>query len=379
MSIRITYRRLFQLSVRHNYFSDENEEQIVLTPSAGTQSKMRGGRMLMKRIRNQYFVSYYAGQDGVTPLVNLGQNLILEFLILVKAKSEFIKRSNLDDGVKSFIGSSFVLFENDPASASTDETNPEVITHRVLDGVRPRLFTFDLHITAPPPTVDFTVRDANGNAVSVGFENDGTPLPTTITLTPNADGNISQQIDLRSLAEGVYEITVNQGLTIFHQSEIYVSNDYTANQDLLGVLRLNYDDVTAHLYGNTEHYAMQFIRKETLWKYLVVNQNGEVDMTTHTLTIVNGSGAVSPYPNASFNPVGAIPHPDIAVNGNQTAVFISDQSLPYFENPLLSLSLLKQQGANPVEQVIQHLPNPTRHVALTGSAPNEESEIYVFI
>ena len=123
------------------------------------------------------------------------------------------------------------------------------------------------------------------------------------------------------------------------------------------------------------------IRQESFWKYFIVNKSGSIDLDAFSLTIENTSDEnSSPYENKYEFLKGQEPDPNIQINGYETIVFISKNKIPFYEDPLLSIELLKKDktGGPAAEGIslIKHLPNPKQNGIINK---NSESEIYVFL
>lgn len=379
MSMKITYTRLFNLRLRHAYFKDGKARGLHLMPLNRTTQLLRKGRMLMKELDGLVITSYRAEDDEVTPLINLGSDVELQYGLAVDNLVELVKLTDLDTATKSYENGAFLMFENDPAAASIDPDNPEALTLTVLDGLRPELFTYQVQLTTPPTTLDLTVTDENGTAVSVGLDHDSTPLPTTVAIEANDNDVFSQQIDLRK-KDGIYAFTWRDGATVVLEETFYLSNELSASA-FPALIRLRYNDATDHIYGDTEEYVLNLQVKSTHWKYFVVDKHGKVDMQNNSIVLTDTTGAaVSPYPNVAFNLVGgAIPHPTIQVQGQDTAVFASDQPLPFFEAPKLNIEIREQDLPTTDKLLIENAPNPTVFSSVKEDGGLEHTEILVFV
>jgi hypothetical protein len=378
MSIQITYLRLFQIALRHDYFTDGIARNIRLRPSQKTKELLQSGRMLTKQIKSSIITSFRTDNSGTDPLIDLGLNAQFEFVIEVDELPSFMKKTQLDTNTKKYTSGNFLIFTNEPVNVSTQVDNPEVLRHKVLDGVKPTLFTYSISPPSPPSSLELIVTDESGVPVSVGKDPAGASLPTTLPISANNRGEFTHSIDLNAVSTGVYTFTWKNGVSTILVQQFYVDNEYATATKMIGILRLKYESGTGHLYGNTEHYAIQFVRKETKWKYYVINKNGAVDMALNTLFISNPDGGTPPYPNVSFSASGAVPHPNIAIGDLPTAIFEADQDMPLFETPKLNLQLIEKVGTID-KTLLENLPNPTVYTSLKKVGPDEISEIYVFV
>lgn len=381
--VSINYHRLFNLRIFHDYFENGRAAGLSLQPTRETGNVLRGGNMLFKTVPNGITVLYRAEDDEVTPFVDLSPDLRLTFTLKVENKAEFLNITDLDESPsRRYTASNLLSFTNNPAAASADPAGPESITHELLDSLRNTLFTYAFSLETPPPEVLLRVRNSDDELVSVGKTGEGAPLPTTLTLPVSDDGSYSRQIDLRDHPAGEYRMTVrNTGDTeTLKEDRIYVS-DELASQDILGVVDIVYDSATGHLYGDTEQYDLRFTRKETIWKYFIVNKNQTAELSDDPLSlpdleIIDNATGSPVYTVATFNRDGDAPHADIKVNGLDTVVFKSVDPIPFFEIPKAEVQL-KTSSDDTV--LIEHLPNPSHSGVVKEIGSALESDIYVFI
>jgi hypothetical protein len=158
-------------------------------------------------------------------------------------------------------------------------------------------------VDSSPATTYLTVTDRDGTAVSVGKDTNGNPFPTTLPVALQSNGEYSQPIDLRELPKGKYTLTIanNDGSVTYLEEEIYADN-LLSNQNILGIIDIEYNDSTGHLYGDTEEYRILFNRLDTTWKYFIVNKSENIDFETDGVVITDtGSTNGLPYVVNVFN------------------------------------------------------------------------------
>ncbi len=377
--MNIIYQRLFNLGIGHDYYTDQRAKGVTLLPTPATATSLVNGKMLFKKVNNGIVVLYRALDDGITPMIDLGGDAKFTFYLSADYKNEFLNITDLDESVsRRYESSNIVYFTNDPANASTDAGSPETITHRVIDSLESQLFTYLFSLPAGPPEVLIRVTNAPGSLVSVGKSTDGTPLPTTLTLSKSEEDLYSQQIDLRNQPTGLYTITIRDiaDANTLREELVYADSEL-ASRDVLGIVDIVYETATDHLYGATEEYLLQFSRKETVWKYFVVDKNGKIDLVANDLLVTDtGAGGGDPYDTYVFNREGDEPHADIRVNNLDTIIFRSTAPIPFYEEPKLNLELRRNPGNL---QVIANLPNPSHSGVTKDDSGSPASEIYVFI
>lgn len=376
--MNLLYTRLFNMSIRHDFYKNGLAEGVNLLPSADTARILKGGRMLFKHIPKGITVLYRTEDDETTPFVDLGKDVRLTFELSIADKNQFLNITDLDESpAKKYSSSNILYFKNDPASASTDPGVPEVLGFELIDFIQGRLFTYSFSLTAPPAQVLFRMYDESNTLVSVGKDTDGTPFNDTLTLNKQSNDTYTQQIDLRDRPKGRYRIEIRNvaDTTTLMEEKIYLDEDM-AGKNINGIVEIIYNTAGDHIYNDTEEYALQFSRKQSFWKYLVVNKSNTHDFTTDTFNIDDAGLAAAPYVVNNFTVLGSVPSADVKVNGLDTIVFLSDAEIPFYEIPKLSLELKKNALTNPV---LGNLPNPLHSGVVKEEAGALASEIYVFI
>jgi hypothetical protein len=294
----INYNRLFTLTLCHGYFADGYDRFVRLFPTAETALLLQRGKMLFKALPHGVTVLYRAGEDEVRPLVALDHDVSFVFVMMSENASRMQHVTDFDEpGGKRYSAGKVLFFRNVPSAASTDSGNPEIITHELIDGLRPSLFTFLFSVPSNPQHVQFRMTDKDGNMVSVGKDANGQALPFTLNLTISGDNCFSQQVDLRNKPKGRYTITVLDGMgtTVLEKQKIYVDNDLAARNNI-GIVEIVYPSSAGHLYGQTEAYRIEFQRASLYWKYFIVNKSRNIDFSNDSLLITDrGSTNGSPY------------------------------------------------------------------------------------
>lgn len=287
--MNINYNRLFNLCIGHDYFTDGYDRFVRLSLTTETETLLKNGKMLFKRLPHGITVLYKATDDEVTPFVAFEGDQHFEFAMYSDNPAGLMNITDLDESPgRPYKASNILYFKNDPARASANSNNPEIITHTLIDTLRAKLFTYSFALSGNPATALMRVTDAQGNPVSIGNEANGTPFPTTLTLSINSDNGFSQQVDLRNKQIGRYSITIlnSAGTSTLLEEELYV-DDSLPQHNILGIVDLVYTSASGHIYGDTEEYRLQFKRTETNWKYFVVNKRANIDFNTESLFITD--------------------------------------------------------------------------------------------
>jgi hypothetical protein len=373
----INYRRLFNLRLHHNYYLNGNPDGIELRPTSDTLKKLHGGNMLLKKIPNGVTVLYRAGGDGSTPVVPL-EELKLRFAISVHDDAQFQTITELDESPsKKYTSTSVLLFRNDPAKHSEDKNQPEKLSHVLIDSVENSLFTFSIKPEDPPETLIFSIQNDRGDPVSPGKDTNGKPLPDQITLSQLEDGSFSQQVDLRGRKPGFYRLSVHETETDNNPliiKKIFVDEELSGKK-LMGILELTCGTSEGELYDEIQEYSLRFKRRESFWKYLIVNKYGKITSPDELEIEDKGADSSDHYTATSFSRIDPGPDETVNINGLETIRFRSADPIPFFEVPRPQVQLKKTDGI----VFIQHLPNPSPSASPKLVEGQPESEIYVYI
>lgn len=304
--MNINYKRIMNLVVGHSYFKEGFDRFVKLYPTAATEALLRNGKMLFKRLPNGITILYRTLDDEETPLAELEKGQVFTFYIKAENQASLMNITNLDESAEKTYGAGkIVYFTNNPASASTNQNNPEILTNQIIDSLKGPLFTYQFAINGNPGNVVMIVADEQGNPVSIGKDSNGVPFPAKINLAANSNNLFIQQVDLRDQKIGRYQIRIlNVAETIILKTEEIYIDAQLEKENILGIVDLKYDSVTNHLYGGTEEYKLQFSYAKTYWKYFLVNKSRNIDFATESLLITD-SGNVNggPYQINNFQKV----------------------------------------------------------------------------
>ena len=380
MSVSILYSRLFNLSTFHDYFQDGRARNIRLTPTAETSELLNGGRMLFKEIPKGITVLYRTLEDEISPFVDLGPDARLSFSLKTDYLNELLNITNLDESISNkFKSGNILYFKNDPTSPSNDPALPEDLIFELIDFLAGNLFTYEFTVTPPlasPGDVLLTVSDEDGNPVAV----------VNKTVSIGEDGIYRQQIDLRDKPKGKYTITIRKSSdNAFIKDATFYSDDLLVGQKVLGIVDIEFNSDTNHIYTDTWEFAIRLSRKSTVWKYYIVDKTMTANLDTFDLSIHDEDSPDPKLPYASpytFVRDGDEPHANVRINGLDTIIFKSDVLIPFYQVPKLNLQLKKIPSVpgDTTEIIIsKNLPNPRHNGVVKEESGILESEIYVFI
>ena len=366
----MNYKTLFEIEFLHNFFSNGVIPYMAIKPTEETKALMKNLKMIFKSNGGVDQVLYRTIPGSSDPFVEEDQKVDFVFTIHPKYISEFQNITNLNQGSpsKAYGSGKIPFFKNDGGAASDDPATPEEIRHTLLDGIQPKVFNYSYRLDPIPASKDTILRvtSPDGSIEMITYN-------MTNEISPDASGLYTMPIDYGHKPNGQYKFNVrNKGdntdlLTEF----IYLDNELKT-QDTQGIIQISYDPSDGNLYGNPEYYGITFIRKQSKWIYYIANKNGNLDLVSSDLSIVDDSDDTAdmsnPYDTYSFNK-GVEPDPDISVNGYETVVFTSIEDIPFYERPKLRLNLKVDDDV-----VIENLPNPPL-AGVSGAF----SEIFVFL
>jgi hypothetical protein len=296
--MNIIYKRILNLVTGHYYFKDGFDKFVTLYPDSATDTLLRNGKMLFKRLPNGITILYKTLDDETTPFIELAKDQHFIFVIKSGNISGLLNITNFDESLsRTFKTGNILYFTNNPANTSFNNNNPEILSTEIIDSLRSPLFTYKFLINGNPSSVKLIVTNALGNPVSVGKDTNGNYIPETVSLSISNSNTFEQQIDLRDFERGRYLITIknaDESLTL-KSEEIYV-DEQLERENILGIVDIVYDTASDNLYGDTEEYKLQFELSESFWKYYIVNKSKNINFETDSLLISDvGTLNGSPY------------------------------------------------------------------------------------
>lgn len=289
--MNLNYKRLFNLNAGHNFYTDGFGTLFELHPSDETVGMLKNARMLFKRLPYGVTVLYQTTEDETTPLIKLNEEQKFVFVLTSNQPGLFESITKLDESpARPYKTGDILYFTNNPANTSSNPSNPEVMSHQLLDSLRPRLFTYTFSISGNPATVLMRATDDKGNSVPVGRNPDGTPFPDTIEVLINSQNKYVQAIDLSHSKKGNYTLTIRNtdDTSTLKEEKIYLDETLAAS-NIQGIVDIVYKTSPAQLYNTTEEYLLRFERKNTFWKYFIVNKNANIDYNTDSF-LINDTG-----------------------------------------------------------------------------------------
>lgn len=352
-----SYKTLFEVEVLHNYYKSGYSEDFEIYPVDDCMRYLVNNKMIFRKTNTGFKIAYMAIDDSGTPLITLG-DYKFRFICLLKNTREFYYRTKLVFGSTSLGSGNVVCFSN---KTVTSETFSSSIIHLV----RPNEFTFIFPFLATDKSSD------TASLEILDFDNTSNIIDSFSAIKPDTFGYYNQKIELPAVNNTRYIFRVSDSN---HSSEDIVVqiNNTLYRRNFFGLIEISYEEDTL------AKYKLSLSRKESYWKFFIVNKNNLIDFTSEQLEINDITSSVeAPYSINNFTNT-VQPDTDISINGFETAVFTSEDPIPCYESPKLNLQLKRVAGApHPHDiELITHLPNP----GISGKVNEDnESEIYVFI
>ncbi len=368
----LNYTRLFNLRLRHSFYTNGVPLALTLKPTVTTSARLRSGRMLMKPLNDGITVLYESQDDELTPRVRLQEPFVLTFALYAGYMPQFLNITDLRTGDGSDFERGMLLrFSID--TGFTGE--PETFTHTFLNRLRSSRFVLDHTPDEGGSGWVFTLHNQNGEIISAGRDPSGEPLPGEILLTPDDQGKVSQQVTMDGRQPGVYSIR----LTSEDGNEVLFSEPFFMDPVLTARPPLGIVQVRLHSYPDTigtQEYLLQFSAKSAHWRYYVMNRSGKViheEGSLESLSINRGESSEFPE-EIGFDRLEDEAGEEIRIDDFDTAVFRSSLPVPFRERPFTGLEL-----TNDEMPVLRHLPNPSPSASLKQFGSDHESETFIYI
>lgn len=353
------YLTLFNINTLHNYYKSGICKKLAFTPTADCLKNIKNHKLIFRHSESGFKVAYKSIDESGTPLIDPAGNLFT-FAITLKDTNELLNITNLNLDAKEYTAKKIIYFTNNPVGNKT-------ITHKFIDDIKPQIFNYKFPFKANNPSSDV----ANIEILNMEGANILGPFAS---IKPEKDNCYYYKIDLSTYPSGKYTFRVSDTTNDQIDELIYINNELS-KQSIFGLLEIEYNN------NALDEYNLSLIRQESFWKYLIINKSGSIDLDSFNLKILDsGNENPAPYKKRYDFIKGDEPDPNIRINGFDTVIFTSKNKIPFYEESLLNIELLKTDrgGRSSTEGIslIKHLPNPKPSGIINK---NSESEIYVFI
>ena len=351
------YNTLFEIDLLHDYYKKGYGKDLTIMPTEECSNYLRNNKIVFRTTLKGFKVSYPSVDDKGTPLIKLSDNKFM-FAFGLKNPSEFLSITDLNIGGNKLANGNIIQFNNDPLNAQS-------VIPSVLHLLKPNEFTYTFPYKAEDLEIDVATLEI------LDFDDTNDQLLIFSDIEPDELGFYSQKLKLPVKNNKKYIFRISD---TNHSSEdlvVYIDNELN-KKNVFGLIEINYNSNTL------DKYQLQFTRKKSYWKYIIVNKNALIDFSSEKLELSDTTiDTVSPYEVYDFSSQ-LQPDDEVSINGNETAVFKSEELIPYYEVPKLNIQLKKVSGPpHPTEvKLYSHLPNPK----ISGIVNKDnEAEIYVFI
>ena len=357
------YNRLFNTKIMHDFYVDNiSRKDLAVVPTDATVLAMKNSNMLFRNDEGGFRVLYKVDGAGA-PFIDFS-NVRLVFSLELLNVNEFLNFTKLT----GYTPEKILYFTN------IGSITASALNFSLIDYLRPVMFTYEFpQITGTVGHIKIT--DQNNVDVTPTY-------PNPNTISPNASNNYFYPIDFTKLPKGLYnfETWTDAVPTPTVTKTIYIDNDLASQGafgivDILATNGLDASFPGPPLSPDYRLYKMNFVRRETQWKYIVILKSASVNPTPPPIIILDESSPVQPvYGSLAFNlPVNA------TVDGYPARIITSvSTTIPYFEEPKKGLSV-KNTALSAT--IITNIPGPPIGVVSAQKEPKNFgiTEIFVII
>jgi len=365
----ISYRRLFNTRILHTFYEEGvSKKDLAVIPLDSTASTMKNSNLLFRADEEGFRVLYKAEELSGSPFIAFG-NVNLVFALQLLNVNEFLNFTNLGAGAKTYVAGKIIYFTNRGGVTVNN------LSYSLIDYLRPTSFTYQFPQTAtgPTDTANIIIKDLAGNVV--------TPIyPPSTLILPDENNKYNYPIDLSKLPKGLYKFDTWKTAfpnPIDHTIEsIYIDNDL-ARTGVFGIVDIFVEDYNE--LPTDRIYNMNFERRLTKWKYIVVLKSPSVTPAPAPANISIEDTSVTPfqppYGKLLFN--GGVAGP--LVNGFPSVIItsVTPLTIPYFEVSKKALTV-----KNLTTAVVTDIQGPPIGVVSAQTTPTIDfniTEIFVTI
>ncbi|MCX2574547.1 hypothetical protein [Pedobacter sandarakinus] len=364
------YRKFFSLSVNHNYYEDNLCEDLSFMPTADSMRIMRNQHWLYKPISSGFDLICEVDGD-LNAIIEIAKTP-LTFGIKLKSAAKFLGITNLHKSPSKQFGSNKKIY-------FTNTGLDQRLEYTILDDVISNGI-YLAFIEEGHEKVSLKVSSAASSNHIVEYDSDGMPISGPYEIAKNNQNLFTRSLNFSKLPDGLYQISIKKSAGTgadLQTYQVYKSADLSS-ASIFGVLDLRIppaDDVITE-----NKFLMQFIRKETIWKYYIVNRTG-IDLEDFKLLLKDNSKDGTPEGNSAYAKYtfsgttvqSSDTEPINKVDANEKILFTSSAKIPFFSRVKTGLQLTKKDPTNEVI-LISDLPNPRPETQV-----GEESKIYIYV
>lgn len=360
------FKTLFDLTVKHTYYTSGYANDFVFSPTAQTAKDLSRYKLLarQKHAVNGSPEAYglkvnYSEVDGAplipitaadSPSLVFGLNLKNTRFLNITNETELPAFSNQECWYCTNVG---VIVDPDINLVETLSLNRTPIK------LRRKVFELNFSIT---------VGSIGSATIKIFNESNDLQAAYNQSLT-NAGGKYEALIDLNGLDDGIYFVEIRDGASaLVSNNRYYISDELTAMKPM-AILDLRLIDNTQLRVKKLE---INFTARSVKWKYWVVLPEGEdplnysIDTTATTPSI---GGVAFPVPLLTPDSLEELTLFSLEAQyaGREIVLFESDTTIALNEAPIKGIKLKKDPSSFPVK----HLPG------MPVDSP--KTEAYIFI
>lgn len=365
------YRKLFSVNVLHNYYEDGLCQDLDFIPANSSRVLMRNQRWIYRAFDAGFNLICELNEDERAKIKIEERSFY--FGISLKQAAKFLAVTNLDEASpqKKFLSNKKIYLTNNGLNTG--------LKYSILDAIAGDLLNFSFDLPGPEE-VTLRLNSVSKNNLIIDYDSNGTPIASPYKIKKSKDGTFGKLINLSKLPDGLYTISVKNAAdsgSDLLTYKIFKSAELQA-QSTFGVLDIKLPAIDAVIVETK--FSISFTRKETFWKYYVINQSG-IDLEDFNLFVKDKSadgdtGGNPVYNNYTFvgKPVPADDHDPInKIADVPIVLFKSNIKIPFFEKVKTGLELSKKDGSTEVV-LSKNLPNP-----MPEKQAGEESKVYVYV
>ena len=327
------YKRLFNIAITHDFYTDGISRDFDIVPVPGTRSIMKNNRLLFRNDNTGFRVLYQNDPGTDDPFIAFPTGgFELRFAMSLKNVNSFQNITILSEsGGKKFESGNLIYLTN------TVPTQTE-LDYSIIDGLKPSSFTYRFPQTGggPTDTGHIVIKNENGDDVTPVY-----PDPDNVKADTN--GDFYYPIDFGLLPPGLYnfETIINTGTPEYQN--LYIDNRLIG-KNIFGLIKIKVISTTD--FPTNKEYKTEFKKRETIWRYKMILKTPDI-APTDTLEIIDGDGVYT-----------FISQPDETTNGVRTVVFDSDAVIPYTQLPRKKFDFVKSLPGPNTEDILKNLANP---------------------
>ncbi len=354
----IIFEKLFEVKFSHNFYLNSISKDFKVEPSPGCSRLLKNYRVVFREIKSGFIsLIELANLSAGTPVVELDNGAKFSFVIF--SNNPFFKNFTnlaLDSTPQSIYHFSNLNnnVQNSELLLST-ETSEKFVSDNDLIILKPKKFYYNQ--ASSNPTVLIQLKD---------FEN------KTITdkVVRIVNNELSYFVDVTPYPPGRYKLFVDGSLKLD-----FYADDSLSGKNIFGIIDLYCSDSVPPAYrlsdanGNISEkkYFINFKRRKTIWKYLVVLKfKNTINPDDLSLSYPDSSNSFTKQPAVTLS------------DGNRAVPFISSSEIEFSDTTIQGIQLKKTNGTGIFE--IDNLPNASyRNIKPDLNNNKVFSEIFIYV